>query len=1350
VSRIAWHRPARIAPPLLPAEKLDIPLPPQVQNQSGQSAWLTMLMPLLSSASIAAYLFTSHNKTLTYVAIGVVTVSVGSTALLRYQSRSSTRRDKNGRRDRYLAHLASVRAAARTLAAAQHAAVSWQWPGPERLWVIAGERRRVWERRPDDEDFLVLRAGAGPGPLASPVRLSGRGDPTTEYDPELIAAAERVEESFATVSGQPATVDVRRAGVVSIVGEPQQARGVARGLLAQLAVLHAPDDVTLAVSAGKEADEWLWATWLPHTRERAQPDGTSPSVLVADDFDDLADVVERELTRIREAQAAQRGAVFASRSGKPASRHLVMVIDRFNAGSRWARDPLGRALIEVAGLDTGITVIALVASQADEPSRVGARLRVAEDGSLSLEARRAALLGTVTSATADLPPTALCEATARALAPLTLAGEPERGPARAVPIAELLGLSDLANFDPAQGWLGAADDEVLRATIGVTDDGQPAVLDLKEAARGGMGPHGLIVGATGSGKSELLRTLLTGLTARHSPDLLSLVLVDFKGGATFAAMSGLPHVAGLITNLADDLALVDRMREALTGEQQRRQRALRDAGNVDSIREYQVRQAAGELDVNGRPLEPLPYLLIVVDEFGELLSSKPEFINLFVQIGRVGRSLGMHLLLATQRLEEGRLRGLESHLSYRIGLRTFSAMESRTVLGTPDAYHLPNLPGSAYLKVGESVYERFRAAHVSAPYQPDGGDALGPMPVTGADFQVLGLREVPDAEALARADAAARAAASARVPGATQMQALIARLRGFGEPAHQVWLPPLPPGIPLDMLLGPLEADDQRGAQAPQWPLRGSLRFPVGVIDLPASQEQQPLVLDFAQAHPHVVLVGAPQTGKSTFLRTAMLSAMLTHTPAELQFSCLDYGGGSLYALAGAPHVATVAVRGQEDLARRVLSEALRLISRREQLLRTRGISSAAEFRRLRGAAGTDASGPGASLDMADWCLVIDNWAGLRGEVPEAEATALEIAARGPGVGVHLLLTANRWGDIRANMRDAVSARLELRLNESAESEVSRQAARQVPSGVPGRGVSPPGYHFQVALPRADRQASTGGISEAQEEIVAALRSSWRGPAVPPVQLLPGAIHVRELSTAAEGDEAGALVALGERDLAPVRIDLTDADQHCLVVGDGGAGKSTFLRTWMRGLAARYSPEAIRFMTVDYRRGLAGVVPAAYIGAYAGEATRAEAYATQLAETLARRVPPAEISARELRDRTWWTGPDLYLVVDDYDLLEGQPSPLRPLFPYIPTGREVGFHVVVARRSGGISRMLLSDTVISRTREVGAVSLLLSADAREGVIAGDVRGTQLPPGRGILVRRRGGSEMVQVLQSDDD
>src|SRR3712207_5392342 len=219
-----------------------------------------------------------------------------------------------------------------------------------------------------------------------------------------------------------------------------------------------------------------------------------------------------------------------------------------------------------------------------------------------------------------------------------------------------------------------------------------------------MGPHGLCIGATGSGKSELLRTLVIALVATHPPDRLNVVLVDFKGGATFAELGELPHVAGSITNLADDEALVDRFDVALRSEVQRRQELLRSEGGFTSQREYEAARAAGA------DLGPLPSLLVIVDEFSELLSSRPDLIDTFVTIGRLGRSLGIHLLLASQRLEEGRLRGLDSHLSYRIALRTFSAGESRTVLGVPDPYELPPVPRSAYPRHHTTSPVRFRAA----------------------------------------------------------------------------------------------------------------------------------------------------------------------------------------------------------------------------------------------------------------------------------------------------------------------------------------------------------------------------------------------------------------------------------------------------------------------------------------------------------------------------------------------------------------------------------------------------------------------------------------------------------------
>ncbi len=311
------------------------------------------------------------------------------------------------------------------------------------------------------------------------------------------------------------------------------------------------------------------------------------------------------------------------------------------------------------------------------------------------------------------------EAVARRLAPLRLAAMSKSSDtplATEMGLAELLGLGDPETFSVAQSWLPRPNRDKLRVPIGVGADGSPIELDLKESAQDGMGPHGLLIGATGSGKSELLRTLVLALAATHSSETLNFVLIDFKGGATFSSLDRLPHTAAVITNLADELPLVDRMVDAIDGELIRRQELLRKAGNYASLRDYEKARAGGAA------LPPLPSLLVICDEFSELLSAKPDFIDLFVQIGRLGRSLGVHLLLASQRLEEGRLRGLDTHLSYRIGLRTFSALESRAVLGVPDAYELPRSPGHGYLKFGTEPLLRFKAAYVS------GTAAAGPAP----------------------------------------------------------------------------------------------------------------------------------------------------------------------------------------------------------------------------------------------------------------------------------------------------------------------------------------------------------------------------------------------------------------------------------------------------------------------------------------------------------------------------------------------------------------------------------------------------------------------------------------------
>ena len=326
----------------------------------------------------------------------------------------------------------------------------------------------------------------------------------------------------------------------------------------------------------------------------------------------------------------------------------------------------------------------------------------------------------------------------------------------------------------------------------------------------------MVVGATGSGKSEMLRTLVSSLVISHGPDRLALMLVDFKGGATFAAMEDIPHIAGMITNLQDDLTLVDRMRDALFGEMQRRQEILKQAGNLPNVTAYQDLIDAGE------PLEPLPHLLVIIDEFSELLAAKPDFAELFVAIGRIGRSIGVHLLLATQKLEMGKIRGLESHLSYRISLRTFSESESRDAIGVPDAYHLPPEPGSGYLKVDTTVFERFKAALVSSPYTPPSEGPKTEVPAVPY-LAVNGARRL-DRRLNAAAEAAATAEDSTeRVVRRVRALGPGRRLRAAGRrraPTRcgPVWLDPLPahsPARPRARPAGAGEPGDGEGGPRP-------------------------------------------------------------------------------------------------------------------------------------------------------------------------------------------------------------------------------------------------------------------------------------------------------------------------------------------------------------------------------------------------------------------------------------------------------------------------------------------------------------------------------------------------------
>ena len=872
---------------------------------------------------------------------------------------------------------------------------------------------------------------------------------------------------------------------------------------------------------------------------------------------------------------------------------------------------------------------------------------------------------------------------------------------------DLVGIGDVDRFEPDAAWGSQKSPDRLRVPIGTADDGSVVDLDVKEAAEHGMGPHGLCIGATGSGKSELLRTIVLGMIARHSPAELNLVLVDFKGGATFLEFEQAAHVAAVITNLADEAPLVARMRDALAGELTRRQELLRRAGNVVSVAAYHAARRAGAA------LPPLPSLLVIVDEFSELLSRHPDFAEVFVAIGRLGRSLGVHLLLASQQLDEGRLRGLESHLSYRICLKTLSANESRMVLGVADAHQLPNTPGVGYLRTAAGELLRFRGAFVSAP--PPGGN-----------------RSVsPTVHRFTAAPVGATApAADPPTPGRTVLRAVLDRVAGHGPPAHRVWLPPLGAAPTLAALLA-----DRAGGP--------DLVVPVGVVDRPFEQRRTPLRVDLRGAAGNVAVIGAPQSGKSTALATLVTALAATTDPARLQVYCLDFGGGALDGLRSLPHVGSVAGRAEPDLVRRTVAETVSIVSRREASFRAAGIAAVEQFRRLRAA-----SDPACGGDrFGDVVLLIDGWAGLLREFGELEESVVALAGRGLSFGVHVVLSASRWAEVRPALRDQIGTRIELRLGDPGDSELDRRAAAQVPRDRPGRGLAGSGLHALIAWPSlADPSTAAdpeSDLTQAARHAGALLSDRYGGAGAAPVPVLPDVVH---RGTLAAGGRP--VVGVGERELQSVAVDF-DAQPHLLILGETRCGKTATLRTLCAELVRTGTGEQTQLAVIDYRRGLLDAVDPAHLAGYAASPAAAAALLPDLVSRVAQRMPGRDVTAEQLRRRSWWSGPRLYLVVDDYDLVAGAAgppgNPLTPLLEYLPYADDLGLHLLIARRSGGAARAVY-EPLLAALRDLGCMGLMMSGNPDEGPLIGSARPTPLPPGRATLITRTD-EQRIQVAWS---
>jgi S-DNA-T family DNA segregation ATPase FtsK/SpoIIIE len=993
-------------------------------------------------------------------------------------------------------------------------------PDPATVLTIAtGPRRRLWERRRGDPDYLLLRVGTAYVPSAVVVE-----DPAGDEGRRDVAFL---------IPDAPVAVPLAEMGVLGVAGPVGTPRAIARWLAGQAVTLHSPCDLRLCVlTDGSAEHEWDWLRWLPHARPA---EGQHAHVLIGNDAETVAARVAELTALVAGRQRASRGAVGEVRF---AQADTLVVLD----GARRLCSLPGVVTLLREGPPVGVRALCLDAAERLLPAECRAVVAARPDG---LRVQQAGA-PTVSGVRPDQVSASWAARLARGIAPIRDAG----GEREASSVPESARLLDVLRLEPpAPGQIIARWQEGGPATVAVAGESAdgPFRIDLRPD-----GPHGLVAGTAGSGKSELLQTIIASLAAANRPDAMTFVLIDYQGGSAFGDCARLPHTVGMMTDL--DAHLAERALTSLTAELTRREHLLAVAGATD-IDDYLAARILGVA-------ASLPRLVLVVDEFAALARDLPDFVTGLVNIAERGRSLGLHLILATQRPSVMVSADIRASTNLRIALRVTDPAESARVIDAPDAARVsPHLPGRGYARVGAGPLVPFQAAQVSgrrpvtpgAPRPPGAAEPAGrpgePPWVARLDWADLGRPPLT------------------RPPGqpadgeATDLSALVEAIGQASErlgiaPPPRPWLDPLRPVV----LLGDLPT--------PPWAGPGLPPVPYGLDDLPAEQEQRVCSINFA-TFGHLLAAGAPRSGRSQLLRTIAGSIASAISCADVHLYGIDCGNGALLPLTRLPHCGAVVTRTQTDRAARLVRRLAGEVARRQELLASGGFADIS---------GQRAAGRGERLPHI--VVLIDRWEGLLGSPGDAADGGLagqvhKLAEDGRAVGVHLVVVGDhRLADDRLGA--SVVDKLSFRLDSPAGFALIGVNPRTVPVDLPpGRALrAGSGVETQVALLAPDGSgqgqaaalAAIGTAAARRDAGVPAARRPFRVDVLPRRVTFAEAWRVRDAACA--GRPLFGLVGVGGDELTGYGPDLSRGVPAFAVAGPRRSGRSTALVAMARSLLA--------------------------------------------------------------------------------------------------------------------------------------------------------------------------------------
>lgn len=1047
-----YHRSPRIIY-RAPEDKVTINYPPEPIRKSTENLLKILLPPLIMMTMSIVMLFLRPNGIYMLATIATTLVSITFSIHAYIKDRKKYKLDVKERQETYTQYLDDQVKKIHHYEVQQRQGALYHYPSVNDLsQLITSYSARIYEKSADQFDFLSYRLGIGE--VKPSIEIQENTPNKLDLKDPLEKRAHQVAGQYQWLDDMPVTIDLLH-GAVGYIGPRNAVIEQLQWMMLQLATFQSYHDLRfVVVTPEEEYEQWQWLRFLPHL----QFPGMEWRSFVYDDYS-RTQILNTLHQLLKDRQQAEKET--SERDEIQFLPHLVLVITDDSL-------LLDHGIMEILAQDLakiGVSLVYVKDIMKQLPETVHTVIDIRDrhtgelvmvEGKLVQQRYQLDHLNAIDHK----------ERLPRLLAGLDHVQTLKSAIPESITFLEMYGVEEVQNLHIFERWQEHSPYRSLAVPLGVNSPDHLVELNLHEKAHG---PHGLIAGTTGSGKSEVIQSYILSLAVNFHPYDVAFLLIDYKGGGMANLFRHLPHLLGTITNLDGSQSM--RALISINAELKRRQRLFSE-NNVNHINQYQ------KLYKEGAVSEPMPHLFLISDEFAELKSEQPEFMAELISTARIGRSLGIHLILATQKPAGVVDDQIWSNSKFKIALKVAEKADSMEMLKTPDAADITQ-PGRGYLQVGNNeIYELFQSAYSGADYRPHQQQA--------DDGVLYRLNRMGEREAMTK-DLSGLDRSGQTTKVKSELEAVIDEIAEITEAHHieslpQPWLPPLKTKI----IVKSLREEPQYGDE------KQPLSAIVGMVDLPEEQAQRPVSVNLSEDG-NLAIYSSPGYGKSTFLQTLVMELTRTHTPEQLNVYLLDFGTNGLQPLRDLPQVADVMSTDEEEKITKFMKRLKLEVKRRKNLLSQEGVANLGMYERKLG------------VTIPEWVIVIDGFEGFKDLAYEDALVKLlaSVTRDGLSVGIHVVVSAGSHNAMRAMLSNNFKVKIALKQNQTGDiNEMVGKTTLQI-DDLPGRGLIKleKAALFQTALP-TEGDTDLAVIENLQTE-VQHMNQSWTGQRPEAIPMMP-------------------------------------------------------------------------------------------------------------------------------------------------------------------------------------------------------------------------------------------------------